>query len=73
MLDFNKRHYLVTQITEATSDSKKLFQIIKQPTRKKNDNPLPPATGDRQLAEEFVDYFLNKIEKIREQFTSIQP
>ena len=25
------------------------------------------------LAEEFVDYFLNKIEKIREQFTGIQP
>ena len=28
MLDFNKRHYLVTQVIVATNDSKKLFKII---------------------------------------------
>ena len=28
MPDFNKRHYLVTQVREATNDSKKLFKII---------------------------------------------
>ena len=74
MLDFSKRHYLVTQVTEATKDSKKLFKIINNLLGKKNVNPLPPATDNRQLTEEFADCFLNKIEKkIREQFTSIQP
>ena len=40
---------------------------------KKNWNPLPPATDYRHLAEELADYFLNTIDKIREQFTGIQP
>ena len=63
MLDFNKRHYLVTQVTEATDDSKKLFKIVNNVLGKKKENLLPPATDDRQLADEFADYFLNKIEK----------
>ena len=64
---------MVTQVTQATNDSEKLFKIINNLLRKKNENPLPPATDDRHLAEEFADHFLNKIENIREQFTGIHP
>ena len=42
MLDFNKRYYLVIQVTETTNDSKKLFKIINNLLGKKNENPLPP-------------------------------
>ena len=54
------------QVTEATNDPKKLFRIVNNLLGKKNRNPLPPTTNNRQLAEEFADFFLNKTEIIRE-------
>ena len=36
-------------------------------------NPLPPNKTDQELAEDFVSYFLSKIEKIRESFTNTPP
>ena len=38
---------------------------------KKNENQLPKGTTSSQLAEDFADYFLGKIDKIREGFTNL--
>ena len=37
----------------------------------KNENPLPTGTTNDQLADDFADFFLNKIDKIREGFRNI--
>ena len=37
----------------------------------KNENQLPKGTTDSQLAEDFTDFFLEKIYKIREGFTNL--
>ena len=70
MLDYNKRHHLVTKIDEANKDSKQLFRALNSILGNKTENPLPTGTTISQLAENFADFFLNKIDKIREGFTN---
>ena len=38
-----------------------------------DENQLPKGTTDSRLAEEFADFFLEKINKIRKCFTNIPP
>ena len=71
MLDYNKRHHLIAKIDEANKDSKQLFRALNSILGNKDENPLPTETTNSQLAEDVVDFFLNKINKIRERFTNI--
>ena len=71
MLDYNKRHHLITKIDEANKDSKQLFRALYSLMGNKNENPLPIRTTNDHLAEDFVDFFLNKIDKIQEGFKNI--
>ena len=73
MLEFQKRHYLVTKVEEATTDSKQLFQLVGSLLGCKEDNPLPEATRDSALAEDFASFFHDKINNIRSRFNNIQP
>ena len=71
MLEFQKRHYLVTKVEEATTDSKQLFQLVGTQLGCKED-PLPEATSNSVLAEDFASFFLDKID-IRSRFDNISP
>ena len=52
MLEFQKRHYLVTKVEKATTDSKQLFQLVGTLLGHKEDNPLLEATSNSALAED---------------------
>ena len=71
MLDYNKRYHLVAKIDEANKASKQLFRALNTLLGNKNENSLPIGITNDQLAEEFVDFFLNKLDKIREGFKNI--
>ena len=71
MLEYNKRHHLVTIIKEANKDSKQLSKALDSILGNKNQNQLPTGTTDSQLAEDFAYFFLNKIDKIMDEFTNI--
>ena len=73
MLEFKKRHYLLTKVAEAMTDSKQLFQLVGSLLGHKEDNPLPEATSDSALAEDFASFFHDKINNIRNRFSNIQP
>ena len=73
MLEFQKRHYLVTKVEEATTDSRQLFQLIGSLLGCKEENPLPEATSDSILAEEFASFFHDKIDNIRSRFSTTAP
>ena len=47
------------------------IQGIRQYTGKKDKNQLPMGSTNSQLAEDFADFFLNKIDRIREEVTNI--
>ena len=73
MLEFQKRHYLVTKVEEAMTDSKQLFQLVGSLLGHKEDNPFPEATSDSAPAEDFASFFHDKINNIRSRFNNIQP
>ena len=73
MLEFQKRHYLVTKVEEATTDSRQLFQLVGTLLGCKEENPLPEATSDSILAEEFAGFFHDKIDNIRSRFNTTAP
>ena len=73
MLEFQKRHYLVTKVEEATTDSRQLFQLVGSLLGRKEENPLPEATSDSILAEEFAGFFHDKIDNIRSRFNTTAP
>ena len=73
MLEFHKRNYLVTKVEEATTDSRQLFQLVGSLLGRKEENPLPEATSDSILAEDFASFFHEKIDNIRSRFNNIAP
>ena len=73
MLEYSKRHHLVTAINETGQDPKKLFKLLNNILGNNDENQLPKGTTDSRLAEEFADFFLEKINKIRKGFTNIPP
>ena len=44
---------------------KKLFQLVNHLTGCKPENPLPTRNTDKELVDEFADFFISKILKIR--------
>ena len=52
-------------IIKAEGDQKKLYSVIKSLTAVKSDMPLPHHTSLQQLAEDFGQFFIKKIEDIR--------
>ena len=63
----SKKSYINTQL-ESNNNSQMLFQILNQLTKGQHNNPLPYCSSHEELANNFVDFFINKIEKIRSQF-----
>ena len=45
-------------------DTKKLYSLVRYLTGTKVQNPMPDNTGDEKLANDFADYFIEKIQKI---------
>ena len=63
----NKREKIGMKIVECGSHSKKLFQLVNHLTSHKPENPLVTRNSDKELADEFANFFLSKIVKIREE------
>ena len=43
-----------------------MYNLIGYLTGTSTSNPLPPSLSDKELANEFADYFMNKIKSIRD-------
>ena len=74
MLKDAKRSYYSKQIYEHKDDQKGLFKMIKNILHENNETPLPESPSLQQLANDFGDFFCQKIELIRNSFDDvIQP
>ena len=47
-------------------DTKKQYKIFNNITGNMSENPLPEAELDEELANDFTDFFIQKIQKIRD-------
>ena len=68
MLYKAKENYHSTIIKDNAKDSKLLFRTVDKLLQKNNDKYYPPAKNDEELANSFVDFFLTKIDNIRNGF-----
>ena len=67
-----KNKHLVREFWTARRTSKKLFHLGNKLMGNTTQNPLPPNKTDEELAEDFTEFFLSKIEKIRDKFINTQ-
>lgn len=65
MLAGSKIRTISEKVVECGTDTKKLYNLINNITGRTKVNPMPPGKSDQILAEEFADFFLSKITKIR--------
>ncbi|KAJ8039622.1 hypothetical protein HOLleu_13673 [Holothuria leucospilota] len=61
-----KKETICETIVNSGNDSKELFSLINIITGARRENPLPVHKSDKDLADQFADFFLEKILKIRE-------
>lgn len=54
------------RVQDCKHNPKQLFKLIKHLTGTEGENPMPDNRTDEQLAEDFADYFIGKIQKIRD-------
>ena len=71
MIKFCKRHSIFTKIKDNHNNPRHLYKIISSLIGQDNTNPLPDAQSDQELAEQFAEFFLQKIETIQEKFNNI--
>ena len=68
-----KCNYYKTKIDDCKDDSTKLYRVLNSLLGKTaGDKCLPSRTNDMQLANEFSNYFLQKVKNISESFMSVQ-
>ena len=53
-------------IVENERDTKKLHKIFSNMTGNISENPLPDSESDEELANNFADFFIHKMQKIRD-------
>ena len=54
------------KVDECKGDTKKLYSFVRYLMGTKAQNPMPDITGDEKLANDFADYFIEKIQKIQD-------
>ena len=59
-----KKEKITVKVLKCDRDSKKLYDLVSNLTGTKVVNPLPEHNDSEQLANEFADFFMEKIRKI---------
>ena len=66
MLKEAKEAYFSADIESHRNDIKYLYKVVTNLSGVRKENPMPPAESDQLLAEEFADFFIEKINKIQQ-------
>ena len=55
---------ITEKVTECVGNTKKLYSLVSYLTGSEIENPMPSGKMDGELAEEFAEYFMQKIKTI---------
>ena len=69
---YHKGQAITKKILECKNNSKQLFSVVTNITNNKLSNPLPENKTDKELGNNFADFFIEKYKKIQDQFTNIE-
>ena len=67
-----KSEYIKNEVDKFRGDSEHLYKLIASLMGIKNSNPLPETSSDGELAERFINFFIGKIKKIRNDLGSFE-
>ena len=67
----SKQENLTDLVFECKGDSKKLYNLVSKLTGTMKENSLPESENDIKLANDFEDYFLKKIQNIRDALADV--
>ena len=63
-----KKTHILHKLNDNKNKTRNLYNILRLLTKEKKENPMPPTESPSDVPNIFADFFLNKIQKIREQF-----
>ena len=66
-----KRDHIQKKVAEANGDQKKLYSVFNSLVDNNNVTILPNHHSDKELADKFADYFVNKVNDIQKSFGNI--
>ena len=66
MLKEAKKNTISENIYACNRDTRQLYKLVSELTSSVKENPLPIGKSNNELAEEFVDFFLSKIQQIHD-------
>ena len=66
-LHHSKKTHISSKLNYNKNKTRNLYKKLKSSTKLKDKNPMPSTKSPSDLPNKFADFFLNKIEKIREQ------
>ncbi len=72
ILDKTRSKFYQQKIAENASDQKELFKVVNNLTHKKDAPKLPSRNSIDELAEEFANFFTDKIVKIKSDLESLR-
>ena len=61
-----KTEIISEKITKLRGNTKSLYSLVYQQTGNEKENPLPERENNEDLANQFADYFMNKIQTIHD-------
>ena len=63
-----KKTLILLNLNDNRNKTRNLYNILRSVAKQKEENPMPSAESPSDVPSIFADFFLNKIQKIREQF-----
>ena len=63
-----KKTHILYKLNDNKNRTRNLYNIFRLLTKQKEENPMPPTVPPYDVLNIFADFFLNKLQKIREQF-----
>ena len=66
MLPESKQTTILDKVNQCNKDAKQWFRLVNEITLSTKDNLLPDGISNQELADQFADYFINKIQLIRD-------
>ena len=65
LLDKADHEFFLNSIAESSNNYRQIYTICNQPLGRTKESPLPPGFTNKELADRFNNYFIDKIAKIR--------
>ena len=63
-----KKIHILHKLNDTKNKTRNLYNILRTLTKQKEENPMPSTKSPSNVPNIFADFFLNEIQKIREQF-----